>query len=425
MNRWTSVVARDVRADRAVAGASGVLAVLRVVAGRRPSGLLGALVIGCLFAVCAFGGGRVDASDPSLARFLLKGGKDDLGRKQYDTALTKFLRAEQEDSTLVEAVYWQGVALDRKSDAKGAVHAYRRFAVVADAKARAGGLSRDETALQKTAQERLGALALGEGERRKLDDGFVDALLAFARSTAAKDPVTTAEALKLALGVRPGDAAAKRLLEKLGPVIDSSAAAKAPGGADPAVPDPGRSGRAAAPAGPFQAVKSWSDQLAGHFFGSNNGWSYDDDLLTIDDHDAHITRAADMSVFGARYAFEIDARLRERYGGRPLIGILFAYEAKPVRRFYALFLTQNAVVLHRAVGGEFTDVARVDLDAKDADAWHRLGVVATGRTIEYWVDGRKRGEYEATERVDLAGEPGVFQQNCRTEIRLLRSGVLP
>ena len=102
------------------------------------AGLVPVLAVSCFLAAGVIGGGRAEAADPGLAKFLLKGGKDDLGRKQNDAAFSKFSRAEQEDPTLIEAVFWQATALDRKSELKGAVAAYRRFVAAVEAKARSG-----------------------------------------------------------------------------------------------------------------------------------------------------------------------------------------------------------------------------------------------------------------------------------------------
>ncbi len=90
----------------------------------------GGRILLALLLVCVAGGiaptrGAL-AGDPDLAKFLLKGGKDDLGKKLYDQALTKFERSEREDPALLESVYYQALVRERKTDCRGAVQTYRR-----------------------------------------------------------------------------------------------------------------------------------------------------------------------------------------------------------------------------------------------------------------------------------------------------------
>lgn len=392
------------------------------------AGIVAVLALACLPVSGPIGGRIAVAGDAGLAKFLLKGGKDDLGKKQYDAAFSKFARAEQEDPSLLEAVFWQGLALDRKPDVKAAVAAYRRFAAAVDAKVRSASATRDESALLRTAQDRIAVLATGEVERRKLDDAFVEALLNFAKSNAAKDPVTTIKALRLLTSARPDHAAARQMLEKLGVAVEPPA-----GGAPASAPPPrGEFGSAiapvpkpAAPIGPFLLVKNWTDHVTAQTFGNNGGWRYDVDRITIDDRSTGMIRAPSEVKLGTRYAVEFDCRMLEAYGPKPLVGFVFGFQPKPVRHLYTWFETTGAAILHRGAGEEVADIARVEFETNDAAAWHRLGVVVRGRTIEYWLDGRKRGEHEIREGEDASGELGVFHQSCRAEIRLYRSGALP
>ena len=76
----------------------------------------------------------------------------------------------------------------------------------------------------------------------------------------------------------------------------------------------------------------------------------------------------------------------------------------------------------RSGGG--ADVSRVDLSPSGTGTWHRIGVAVRAQDIEMWLDGKKRADHVAVGRMNMAGNFGVWQQNSKVEIRLLRSGAL-
>ena len=80
------------------------------------------------------------AGDPATARSLLGSAKDALEQKKYDTALNLLAKARAEDAELVEVLYWQGVALEKKGDAQASIREYRTFREVT-------GLARSRSAL--------------------------------------------------------------------------------------------------------------------------------------------------------------------------------------------------------------------------------------------------------------------------------------
>ena len=356
------------------------------------------------------------AGDPELAKFLLKGGKEDLGKKLYDQALTKFERAEREDPALLESVYCQALARERRADVKGAVQTYRRFLVAVDAKSQGGAVAKDVAALAKIAQGRVDVLAAGSAERRKLDAAFVEELMAFARAQFVKDPTIAAEALRILLGARPDHAEAKRLLAQVQP--PAAAPAPAGGAGAPARPRPATA-PGTAPEDAFKAVKSWSDHLEAKTLGEHDGWTYETDALVIDKEGGTVTPSPDE--LGPRYAIEMECRIVAGQGEDPFVGFVFALKEGD---FYALFLTGSEAVLHRMRSGGGADVSRVDLSPSGTGTWHRIGVAVRAQDIEMWLDGKKRADHVAVGRMNMAGNFGVWQQNSKVEIRLLRSGAL-
>jgi hypothetical protein len=371
------------------------------------------------------------AGDAELARFLLKGGKDDIAKKQYEQAATKLVRAETEDPELVEAAYWLGVVGERRNDVPGAIAQYRRFCAAVQAKK---SPTKEESALQKKAQERLAALAAGETERRKIDDAFVEALFAFARANFVRDPTITAEALRMLLEVRPEHEEARKLVEKLGAGGVRPPEAGKPEEVKPEEqPEEEKPGPAAA-AGTTptsKLVKKWTEYLSGSVMGRNDGWTYDGGLLTIEKAKGTMTRPSKHLPSGPKYVVEMEARLVENLGSQEAsIGFVFAYRPTPGKTpddasFYFFLVNETSAILHRVHEGSRGDVFRADLKPVGLGKWHRLAVVVQGTEIEMWVDGRKVTTHEAQERDDLSGEVGVFHQGSKAEVRSLRCGAIP
>lgn len=409
------------RAKRGGRGAAGADLAVRAV-GR--SVRVAATLLACLLVVA----GSVAAGDPEMAKFLLKGAKTDIGKKQFEPAFTKLQRAELEDPSLLEAAYWTGFVLERRDDPKAAVAAYRRFLAGVAARAKAGSPYKEEGSLAKKAQERLDALAAGEVERRKLDDAFVDGLLAFARATLGKDPLTCAEAVKLALEVRPDHVEARKLLARLGATPPAaSAVPPAPGAAGggpkpapPKGPDPG-----AAP-GDLRGVKSWKDLMVEPGYVLDVGWeSLPNGTLKVEHHGGMLRNPRVSFDMPADYALEMECRVTQPFEDRHSLGFGFAFEKTDVRRFYVLFLVGDSVVLAWADGEEAGDVFRAVVPPAGADGWHRIGVAVRGLRMEVFVDGKRIGEHQDSRRKSLVGEPTLFVQDCQGEIRSFRRGALP
>ena len=350
--------------------------------------------------------GTARAEDPALAKFLLKGGKEDLAKKAYDQALSKFQHAEKEDASLLEAVYSQALVFDRRGDAKSAVVTYRRFLAAVATKTKAGGVSKDEGALAKTAQARLDALDLGVAERRKLDDDFVAWLMTFSDASLARDPAIAADALRIVLDLRPDSREAKTLFDKVKASLPTPKGA--PAAEAPAPPEDG-----------FKAVKTWKDLLKLRTFGTGEGWEYPPDRLVIDRTGLLLVRGTDGVVSGPRYAMEADFRIVDSYAPTASIGFGFGFRDE---NFFAVLLTESDVQLTRVQSGNQEVATRVELNPAGRGQWHRLGVVVQTKQLEVWLDGKKRADYSVEQRPNLTGELLLAQQECKAEFRLFRFG---
>src|SRR5690349_19435584 len=133
------------------------------------------------------------AGDPSVARTLLESGKKALAARKVDEAVAHFRKALAEDANLVEAAYWIGAARDKDKDDAGALAAYREFLSLLEKR---GNPSSDEGKLKALADKRVDALAAAEKEFQKLEDKYVEDLLAFARAKYPKEPAVAALALE-------------------------------------------------------------------------------------------------------------------------------------------------------------------------------------------------------------------------------------
>ena len=159
----------------------------------------------------------VRGGDPDLAKFMLKGGKEDFAKRRYSEALVKFEKARTEDPGLIEATYWAATALEAKKDLLEAMARYRDFRESFEAKKRTSRVSTDEVSLASKAQARIDALAGGELELKRLREAFAVDVLSFVRANFARDIVMARRALKMLLDEQPESAEAKALLAKLDP----------------------------------------------------------------------------------------------------------------------------------------------------------------------------------------------------------------
>jgi hypothetical protein len=356
------------------------------------------------------------AGDPELAKFLLKGAKEDLAKKAYDGAKSKLERAETEDPTLLEAVYLQAVVAERRGEGRAAAPIYRRFVDACAAKAKDGaGPSKEEGTLLKEAQKRLEVLAGAETERAKLDDAFVGALLSFAESHFVKDPPIAARALKVLLTVRPTHEEARSLLAKLGEAVPDLVAG------DAEAPEKGATTSAAA----FKAVKKWDEYLDNEWFTEQSGFEKRDGVLVADaPGGGQILKPPETTHTGSRYAVEAEVRLVEEFEGKEAgIGFVFAFSAPG--ELYLLLVNARSAVLHRAQDGDNGDQFRTDVSPPGIGTFHRIGVVVRDLKITVFVDGKQVTELTATGRTDLQGDVALFTQNCKAEVRSLRRGALP
>jgi hypothetical protein len=329
----------------------------------------------------------------------VKGGRDDLGKKQYDEAVKKLEKARGEDPTLLEACYWLGVVHEARKDARAALVAYKAFKAAYDEKRAAGAASKDEDALFEKTQARLDVLAASETELSRIRDGYVDRLYAFAEENFVRDPAVTARALKMLLDVRPKHERARRLLEKLGTAEAASAAADTD---------------------PF-GVRAWQDLIATKAFSENNEIEYVDDLMVMERHVGQIVHPPRLEKTTPRYVIDVEARFTVDHGNR-VFGVSFG---KADQHAFCVMITPNKcdLVEIRDAGASSQTFESAPLKSNiEVEAWHRVTLVVDGLHLEVQMDGKKAVEATVKGYADLDGDVGVYVQESRVEFRRFRVG---
>ena len=372
--------------------------------GRR-RGALACALASCLLAA-ALAPGLAPAADDELVGFLVKEGCAALDKGKTDDAIAKFRKATNEDRDAPQAWAWLGQALEKKGDKPAAIDAYRGIGPAVAARRRAGGMTPDVQDAVKRAVARLEALAPGEVELRRVQEGYLADLLALARATLEKDPATAKRALAVALGIAPDDAAVRELAEKLGVQARVPAAAAAPR------PDGGK---------PEAGIAHWDDWIARKAIESSHA-TYDASTLQYEVRDeGEIAWAEPQSETGDRFVLDMEMRVLDRTAVTSHAGWAFFEKGD---RFVAAFLKQDEVVLFQTVGDEKKDLGRADVaEAKDKSAWRRLTVsIVDKRHVTVAVDGKTLITHDLPEAFDGEGRTGIWTQRAKVEYRRLRVG---
>lgn len=345
------------------------------------------------------------AGDPSVAKTLLESGKKALNARKVDEAVAHFRKALAEDGNLVEAAYWIGAARDKEKDDPGALAAYRDFLALLEKR---GTPSSEEQKLRTLAEKRVDVLAAGEKEFSKLEDRYVEDLLAFARAKFLRDPAVAALALDRVLAVRPAHPAALSLYDKIGGKPGAKPGEKSSDG-DGGVPA-------------SRGVKEWRDLLRNREISSDR-ITYSGDLMAFDSKGGTKVTSKKPIDEGGNLVYEMEFRVAEAYDSGWLAGLTFA--EKTETDFLTLFVRSGEVVLlHQQSETARKELAQVAVQTVELNSWHRLTVVLRGDAVEGWLDGKKVVDQRLRERPDLSGELGIFQQACRTERRVFRAGKL-
>src|SRR5204862_40197 len=125
-------------------------------------------------------------------------------------------KAQDETPELIEAIWWRASAQERSGDKPAALASYREYLVACEHKiADAAVISKEEQRLKALAEKSVDALAVGDKEFKKLEDGYVASLLAFAKDNFVRDPSMSLKAVQAVLEVRPDCDEALKLKDKL------------------------------------------------------------------------------------------------------------------------------------------------------------------------------------------------------------------
>jgi hypothetical protein len=357
------------------------------------------VIVGSLLTLLVLSARPAGAGDRDLAQFLLKHGRESLDKGDAADALSKLEKARIEDPGLIEATYWVALANEKGGNLARAIVEYRTYVDLAAAKEAGAGLSRDEGSLLKKARSRLDTLDAGTREIERSNDAFAAKVLALAKPLVEKDPALAERALRVLVGVCPGHAEALRLLAQAAP-------AEAEGeGVLAGLPD------------------RW-DLLKSHAFGKNDGWVYGDDTLDVTAPKGEMVMTPGGYDSGPIYAMEarLDFGGALNPGKSAVVGLAFGVSGGEA---IALLLPAGQVTLERAAKGGF-----VRLGGKATTPWQSgvprtLAVRVEGLTVRAYLDGELVVEHVVEKRADLAGDIGLFHENCKvryTRIMFARPG---
>lgn len=326
--------------------------------------------------------------DAVVARTLLESGKKAFTAKKYDDALPLFKKALAEDPTLIESVYWRAQVHEKAKDNVSALAAYREFL---DLYAKKPGPSAEDQKLKPLAEKRIEALAVADREFRKLEEKYIADLLAIAKAKVAGDPGAALGAVSRILEIQPKHAEALALREALGVKKES----------------------------PFAGVASWRDLVKGQEYHSD-AISYTDGVMILERSGPGRLRSEPPAPMGAEHAGEMEFRLPVVSDPKWIIGFSIGetkdgsygavIEKGQVRVFFSRPKQQPVLISSRAT------------PPLDLTTWHRLGYAVHGARIQVYLDNEMLIDEAQGERVDFAGECGVWLAYCKAEFRMIRLG---
>jgi hypothetical protein len=369
--------------------------------------------------VCVLGLSGVRAGDPKLAQTLMEAGKKALEEGDLDRAFANFQKASEEDDSLFEYQYWQGVVSEKRGDTPLAVASYKTFLVNFEKVNRMGASVPPATIpLAKKARARLEVLAAGPLEQEKLEAGFVEKMMEAAKAAKKTSPEAARRAARWVYRTTHGKhEAAAALLTELGDTPGKPAAGPEKGAEE----EPGQE--------PFldvPTVVKGKSLLHHQVFGAAPGWSWAKEnerwIATIDAPTAGQVSWPNPTVeSGPRFVCEMEVRILTEHRLDWAIGPAFGK-----RDDFAIVMFQRSQVVASRVGPTktFVDIGGNGLSAPlDLTQWHRLTFVVDGTALRVWLDGTKLLEKEVPKEV-VSGL-GLWLQYCKVEVRTLRFGALP
>ncbi len=351
----------------------------------------------------------VSAGDVDSAKLFLETAKGRMRARKYEEALVLLHKAADEDAHLLEVHWLAGQIHEKLKAPSSALVAYRRFLELYAQKAQRGHLEKGETKWKGKVEKRVDVLAAGERALQAWEDEYVADLVALAEKYAVDAPRVSKRALELVLEVRPGDSRAAQLYTKLGGTPPEDCASETLGKT------------------PFDrwTYASMTDLIAERSFGRAKCITYAGDRMSVvADDSGSLVQPVDHVATAAEYVYHASFRMTLADSSRWLSGLVFGIDGGGITRFYAAFLQEHRLVLHRVdqSKGEREDVADQRIAAIRPGIWHDLLVHVKGQKIVVFVDGKKVVNYTAPRTYDLNGGVGIFQQSSESEYRALRIG---
>jgi tetratricopeptide (TPR) repeat protein len=325
-------------------------------------------------------------ADRQAAQFFSGRGDKALQTKDFAGAEEHFRKALEEDGTFRPARYGLAqalVGLGRPADAVAELKAF-----VAEMRAEPAPPVEWRALLAK-AEKQFADMDAGSAEIRRIVDRYADELVALARKWAEKDPGTAERAAKRALQLRPGDARAAEILQKVADVPKGAPVALF-NGAD---------------------LKNWEGELDGYRVA---------DGVIVGDGSAGARVIRSRAAFSEDYDVRIEAKLVEESKGQDaILALLGCYKGEA--DFNGLGVINRKIYSYDRTSSKDrrilvkTPVAEWKADF-DPEQWNVYEFQFRGDEITAVVAGELVGkDVRGDHRRD--GFVGLFVQGARVQIR--------
>jgi tetratricopeptide (TPR) repeat protein len=329
------------------------------------------------------------AGDRDVAELLFKKAEKAARSNKHEEAVSLYERALEEHSPHPEAAFGLAVVLEKLGRSEDALQAYLRCR---DEIAALESPSRKVKSMDGKAANAIKRLGAGYAELQEIDEKFVEACVDIGKRYVRSDPPWAKRAFETALAIDPLNKTAKRHMERLSGVEGPAAIQR-----------------------PFRPVID-EDDMKKWDPGARGLWSCSGGVLTGDTADQKGHANIYTERLEGTYSFRASFRVTRSTGKKRTHGIFFGN--KPDRTVWALIISwDDELVLSKWRGADHVEERMKILTGFDPRQWHTLQVDVTPGKVECLLDGVEIFELAEQGEKAFDGNPLLFIQDMRVEIR--------
>ena len=341
------------------------------------------------------------AGDRDVADFLFKKAEKAYRAHRYEDAVSDYRRARTECTPLPEAAFGLGLSLEKLGREAEALAAYR--ACVEEVAAAESPPSKWKS-LARRAKAAIKRLRKRYAELDRLNQEFIKDCLAFGRKNLDRSPRWARSAYETVLRLDPTHAEARRQLDKV-PMIAETTATKPKAGGSP-------------PKKPWGSPLIRGDELEGWSPGIRPPWTCSGGVVVADarQHDGHINWVDDLT-FESRYQVRTRFRVTDSRGDRLAYGIFIGNG----KDYWHCFLidSDTEFVMVEFDHGQNRQVKDSLLRKYDPKKWHTIRIEIDRIEARVFLDDVLLIEHTADRRDSFDGKIALFAQRCRIEFKEL------